>query len=173
MRVVLLLTLALGSGACRAQPTEVENVAGTLSVSWTGHATGRFQAPARGAWCPADSMLQIEAIRGDTGVSLALFEKDTLARGQHPVVAPEVMVSWRPLAGAALRWFNDSEVLGFSGSGGVVSVTSTDSGATGTIDVRLRAANQMDTLHLSGTFTGISVEPAVGACGRVSKATAG
>lgn len=173
MRALLMLGLAVASWACRSQPTAAADAAGMLSVSWTGRYTGRFAAPAAAGWCPADTMLQLEAIRGDTGVSLALFDADTVALGQHPVLAPEVRATWRPLGAAALRWFNGTEVLGFTGVGGVVSVTRTDSGATGTIDVRLRAPNQMDTLHLTGTFTSVPIGPAVGSCGRASKGKAG
>jgi hypothetical protein len=169
MRVALILVLALAPSACRSQPTAVENGPGMLSVAWTGTYAGRFTAPATASWCAVDTMLQVEAIRGDTGVSFALFDRDTVSPGPHPVLAPEVNVDWRPLAAAAVRWFNDTDVTGFTGSGGVVSVTGTDSGATGTLDLRLRAANQVDTIHLSGTFTAIPVRPAEGACGRVSK----
>jgi len=166
-----MLGLALAPWACRSQPTAVENGPGTMSVVWSGKYSGRFAAPATASWCAVDTMLQVEAIRGDTGVSFVLFEKDTLAQGPRPVVAPEVNVNWRPMAAAALRWFNDTDILGFTGKSGVVSVTATDSGATGTVDVSLRGANQVDTVHLSGTFTAVPVRPAVGACGRVTKWT--
>lgn len=180
MRNLLVIGAALTLGGCgQSPPTSAGEGPGAVSVSWVGRDTGSFVATARGSWCPADSMLQVTAVRGDTGLGFALFAGDTVAPGQHPVVSPEVGVEWRPQARAALRWFymrpaggpggTTTDVRGWEATSGVVSVTATDSGPSGTLDLHLRALGGFDTLRLTGSFTAVPVAEAVGACGRMNR----
>ena len=172
-RYLLAASLMLLTLSCNRPTALAEGAPGSLSVSWAGKYDGRFRVEAEGTWCSRDSMLQIAGIRGDTGVGLALFVPDTVRPVPHPVISPAVVVDWRPLAFAAVRWFGESDVVGFEASGGVITVTAVDSGVTGTVDVRLRAPNGIDTLHLTGGFTRIPVRPAEGTCGRLKKGKAG
>lgn len=178
MRIRLAALALLASGACApAPPTVSGGGAGLVSVAWVGQDSGRFSAPARGSWCPGDTMVQISAIRSDTAFGFALFVEDTVRPAQHPVLSSEVTADWRPLATAALRWFamspagaaagTSTDVKGWEATSGVVSVQSVDSGPSGTVDLRLRLVGGFDTLRLTGTFASIPIEPAVGACGRV------
>ena len=143
-----------------------------LSVSWVGQYEGRFAVPALASWCPADSMVQVFAMRGDTGVGFTLFAPDTIRPAQYPVVSPEVVVDWRPLGAAAVRWIGEADIVGYQAVSGVISVTSVDSGLTGSLDIGLRVPNGVDTIHVAGDFTAIPIVPATGACGRFQKQAA-
>lgn len=172
LRLALASLAASACGATPPSPTAGPDRPGTLAVEWSGSHTGGFAAPATASWCAADSLVEILAVQGDTGVGLTLLVPDSLRPTNYPAFAPEIQVDWRPLATAALRWFASSEVLGFESVSGVVGVTAVAAGASGTIDVRLKAATGLDTLHLTGRFTAVTVEPSRGPCGRISKRTA-
>jgi hypothetical protein len=185
MRIPLLLGAAALLPACRpGVELPPADGPGMVAVSWVGQDTGRFVAAGRAGWCAADSLLQITAVRGDTGIGLALLVEDTLRAVQHPVLSPEVPVTWRPLGYGALRWFRmrsgddglsglSSDVKGWEATGGVVSVTATDPGPTGAVDLRLRSLGGFDTLRLTGTFTALPLEAAPGGCGRQAALRAG
>ncbi len=167
--VVAVATLV----GCRKAPdptAPLEEVAGSLAVQWTGFARGSFAAPARATWCPADSLLEVLAVRGDSGFGFALAVADSVRPSPHPVVAPSVVVSWRPLAIAALRWASDTAVGGYEANSGNIEVTEkVAAGVSGTIDLRLKLPESIDTIRLQGTFRRVAIEPASGACGRMQR----
>jgi len=147
---------------------------GTLSVSWRGTFSGRFEAPASATWCPADTALELLATRGDTGVGVALFARESLHPVQHPTASPQVEASWRPMSLAAVRWSTDTQILGFESVSGVVNVTQASAGTvSGSLDVRLRRAASNDTLHLTGRFTAVRIGPGKSPCGRASRSRPG
>jgi len=147
---------------------------GTATLSWRGAYAGQLEASAAATWCPADSMLQIVAVREDTAFGLALFATDTIRPAEYPILSPQIVVDWRPLASAGLRWLSETEVVGFEAIRGVVSVTAVDStGVSGTFDLGFRLPAGSDTLKAAGTFDRLRVTPAVGSCGRVTKAKGG
>jgi hypothetical protein len=165
MRPLVLVGFWFASFGCGGPAPLTEDSPGTLSVAWDGTEEGRFLGPATGSWCAADSMLEVTATRGDTGVGLALFVTDTVRQAMHPVLSGDVPADWRPLGRAAIRWVGAADVIGYQGTGGVISVTATDSGVSGTVDVRLLSNNGIDTLHMTGGFKAVSVSQAAGVCG--------
>ena len=172
MRLFLLLTiLAAPFGSCfRRAKKPAAGTAAVVDLSWSGIEKGHFSAPASGEWCRADSLLEIIAIRGDTAFGVALVAQDTLRPGQHPVVLPSVVVTWRPLARAALRWVGLTENKGFEATGGNVHVTDVQGNTvSGRIDVRMATGMQRDTLRVVGTFTRVPMRPGSVACGRAGK----
>lgn len=163
----LLLTAVLVACDTPATPDEPR---GSLSVRWNGVAQGTFSAPAVGGWCATDSLLEVVAVRGDTGVGFSLLAEDTVRARDYPVLSGSIAVDWRPLAVAGLRWATDTALLGFEGADGRIVVTGTDSGTVaGTLDLLLRLNDGTDTLRLTGEFTNIPILPAPGSCGRISK----
>jgi hypothetical protein len=168
---VRLFFLAVLVGSCsRGAKRPAADTPATVDVTWSGIEKGHFSAPATGEWCPTDSLLEITAIRNDTALGVALVAQDTLRPGQHPVVLPGVVVKWRPLARAALRWIGAAENKGFEATGGNVHVTDVRGNTvSGRIDVRMAAGVQRDTLRLVGTFTRVPMHPGSTACGRVGK----
>ena len=170
MRPLLLLAIVLVAGACsKASRRPAEPTPGTLAVTWTGSYTGKFEAPAEGRWCPSDSLLEITASRGDTGVGMAIFASDTITPGSHPIIAPAVEVNWRPISMVSVRWLKDTEILGFEGATGSVLVTQVSRGTvTGTIDWRLKVPGGVDTLIVKGRLTDVPYRAGPVPCGRVS-----
>ena len=171
---VLAAALLLIPLTCTRQKKAAEPLTGVVEVKWSGAAEGRFIAPGDGQWCRRDTLLELTAIRGDTGIGLALVEKDTIKVGQHPVVAPSVSVDWRPLARGALRWLGPADVRGFEATGGNVHITELAANTiSGRIDVRMSTLNNRDTLRVVGTFTKVPMRPDSAACGRVDRRATG
>lgn len=162
-----LLVLPFSCPEKAAQPLDGP---GVVSVEWTASRTGGFAAQPEVSWCPADSMLEILALRGDTAFGLTLFAQDSLQVGQFPVVSGGVSSTWRPQASGALRWVNDSANIGFEATGGNVQVTRADGGfVSGTLDARFKLVDGPDTLRVTGKFLDLMIKPAVGQCGRAFK----
>jgi hypothetical protein len=117
-----------------------------------------------------DSLLEVLAVRGDSGFGFALAVPDSIRAISHPVIAPSMSVSWRPLAVAALRWVTDTAVRGFEATGGTIAVTEvTAAGVSGSLDLRLRRIDAADTVRLTGTFDRVLPKLAEGSCGRLER----
>jgi hypothetical protein len=142
---------------------------GEVSLRWTGSASGSLSAPATARWCPADSLLEVIAVRGDTSVGLALLGRDSIRAEPYPVVETRDFTPGRPQARVALRLLKEFELEGYEGSGGAVTVTGNGATVSGTVDVRLRPVVGADTLRITGSFDGVTVTTAVGVCGRAGK----
>jgi hypothetical protein len=164
------LVLLLGAGCRRAAPAPGGSDQGVLTVQWTGSATGRFSTAAEARWCVRDTLLEVVAARSDTAIGLSLIAQDSLRTGGYPVFHADVYAPWRPQAGVALRWLDSADLRHFGGARGQVTLTEGGSRrVSGTLDLMLNAPPGRDTLHLTGSFTGLAVTPASGACGRANK----
>jgi hypothetical protein len=140
--------------------------AGSLEVQWVGSDTGRFTAPVVAEWCDSLRLLELRALRGDTGVALALYPTDSVAPGQYKVVPPQRGDSARPAAAVALRWFAETAIRGFRSDSGTVTLTA---GAgrgvdAGRFSATLRSANEGSRLTLAGSFSGLTVAPGSPEC---------
>jgi hypothetical protein len=164
----LLVLAACGTSAGPAEGAPVE---GLLTVEWSGTHRGSFSAPAVGRWCVSDSLIEIIAVRGDTGIGLLILGQDSVRPGSYPVNSPRLFLASRPQALAVARWLGESEVLGYEGRGGQVVLTESGERVTGRIDARLRIFHETsaDSLQLSGEFTRIPVHTATPPCGRLLK----
>lgn len=146
-----LLTHRSSGGASRADP-------GTLAVSWKGRYRGSAVLPARLNWCPVNRTGVLEAISGDTGVAVVVYEENALTRGPHPAVLPGVTSVVRPGASVVMRWPRDSSaLLAFTSQGGLLELRPAEKLVSGTLSIRLRATAGIDTLTLSGSFTDVPV----------------
>ena len=140
--------------------------AGRLEVRWTGSDSGAFAAPAEARWCAERRRLELRAIRGDTGVGLAVFPKDSLAPGSYRVVQPTRFDTTPPRAGVAVRWFGRIAIRGFQGISGTVALDSASRGlVSGRVDTRARSVTDTTKLNVAGTFRGVPVRPAPPGCG--------
>ncbi|MEO5800523.1 MAG: hypothetical protein ABIZ70_08825 [Gemmatimonadales bacterium] len=132
---------------------------GTLSVTWKGRYRGTTVLPARLNWCPVNRTGVLEAISGDTGVAVVVYEENALTSGPHPAVMPGVTaVLPRPGASVVMRWPRDSSaLLTFTSQSGLVDLRPSAKSVSGTVSIRLRATSGSDSLTLAGTFTDIPV----------------
>jgi len=169
---VLALLAACGTSA---GPAEGDQVEGLLTVRWTGSYEGSFTAPATGRWCQTDSLVEILAARADTGIGLVLLGQDSVRTGQYPILPSRVFIPSRPQAQAAARWLGRSQVLGFEGKGGRLTLTEAGERLTGRVEATLRLfqAGAADTVWMVGEFTRIPVSTATPPCGRLLKPAAG
>jgi hypothetical protein len=141
-----------------------------MSVQWTGSDTGRFSAVAEARWCARDTLLEVVATQHDTAIGLSLIAQDSLRTGGYPVYHSDVYAPWRPQAGAAVRWLDSTDLRHFGGAQGQVTVTEGGSRlVSGTLDIGLRASPGRDSLHLTGSFSGVPITPAGASCGRANK----
>lgn len=136
---------------------------GKLTARWIGEQdTASFQAPVTASWCEANKRLDLFAMRGDSGIGLALYPVDSAQlAATYTVTEPGGPIQVRPGAGVAIRWFGKTAVVGFWGREGTITVTQKKRGRLGVdIDAKL-VSSVLDgpTLALTGSGSGIPIEP--------------
>lgn len=168
------IVLALGSVLPGCRPAvgvgSGRPPAGSIGVVWTGPAAGRFTAPAEARWCPGDTLLLVLAVRRDTAFGMTLLPETAIRAGRYPVFPAQAFNPSRPQAAVGLRWFAETNVFPFEGTGGTVTVTARSASLlSGTLDVRLKRRLAPDSVHLTGSFTDLNIMPAEVPCGRAGK----
>ena len=133
--------------------------AGTLAIQWRGSHRGEAVLPARVNWCPVNRTGVLEAIAGDTGIAVVIYEANALTRGPHAVVMPGVpVVVPRPGASVVMRWPKDSSaLLAYASQSGLLDLRLAPKLLSGTLSIRMRAASGSDSLMLTGNFTDVPV----------------
>lgn len=166
MRGSLLFLLALI--ACRQAPGTGP---GNLVAEWTGNTAGVFQAPLTATHCPATGVVELFAVRGDTGIGGAVFLRDstTVSAGDYPVFLGATYPEPRPSAVAALRWFNVTSITAYEGLRGRIRLEPRDSTLAGSFDVVVQGIEHPDTLKLTGRFSGVLLVRADTGCGRTTR----
>ncbi|HPF61010.1 MAG: hypothetical protein KC544_07000 [Gemmatimonadetes bacterium] len=139
----------LGSGERRAM----------VRIEWSGSASGSARLPGELAWCPITRMATLSAISNDTGLLVALHERDSLAPGPHPVVSPAIQgASPLPNATAAFRWVLDTtRIEGYASVSGMVDIDAVGATADGSMQLRLRKPSTLDTLLVRADFRGLPI----------------
>ncbi|HEV8197212.1 MAG TPA: hypothetical protein VGP87_11265 [Gemmatimonadales bacterium] len=165
--LILAVTIAIACGGRSGAPARSRP--GTIAMTWTGKSRGSFMAPATARWCPADTLLEILAVRSDTAVGLALLARDSLRAERYVVNESRNFTPGRPQANVALRMLGDITLLGYDAMAGEVLVTQSGAMVSGSLEVRLRPVSGSDTLRMQGAFQRIPVSTAQGACGRANK----
>ena len=144
--------------------------AGSIEAQWVGADTGKLAAPALAEWCDSLRVLELRALRGDTGIALALYPADSLVPADYRVVSPERGDSVRPAAAVALRWFAETTIQGFRSDSGSVVLTAAGPGAgAGRFTARLRSSTEGRRLRVSGSFSGLTITPAPPDCAGVPR----
>lgn len=165
------IALVLATACSREKPAGAP--ASTLEVAWVGSDTGKLVAPVVAEWCDSLRMLELRAVRGDTGIALALYPAESVTAGRYPMVPPERGDSTRPSAAVALRWFAETSIRGFQGDSGSVSLAAGGPGAGGgSFAARLRSTTEGSRLNVTGSFRGLTVQAAPPECAGVAKVPA-
>ena len=165
MRRLLLIMPLLAALACgKSKET------GKIAMSWTGADTGRLEGPATARWCAADTTLEIVGVVADSGAGVAIFPPDTVTPGIYPVGAPGQDMP-RPRAGVALRRFGENLILGHYSLSGTVTVD-TGSPLHGSLRATLKSVTTGDQLNVTGSFSGLVVEPGEPTCWNAMSGTA-
>lgn len=141
----------------------------TLAIEWRGKFRGRMVLPAQINWCPVTRVAVLEAVSGDSGVAIVLYEQNALTGGAHPVFSPEVAASARrPSATAAMRWMRldrDTALAGFRALSGAAQIRLVPGKASGELDARMRSVTGPDTLTVRGVFRDVPVVSTAVGCG--------
>ena len=165
---LMLVTVAACAGGEPGGPR-----GGTLEVQWVGGDTGKLVAPAVAEWCDSLRLLELRAVRGDTGIALALYPAESVTAGRYPMGRPERGDSTRPSSALALRWFTETSIRGFQSDSGSVSIAGGGPGAVGgSFAARLRSTTEGSRLSVTGSFRGLTVRPAPAECAGVAKVPA-
>jgi hypothetical protein len=169
-RAGLLFLLALL--ACRRSAGPRQAGADELEAHWSDSAGGAVTllAPAEAFWCARDTLLEVLAVHNDSAVGLALYARDSVRAEGYPLFQASMFAPWRPQSAAAVRLLTATELRGFESTWGQVTVTEAGSSrVSGTFDVHLKRQVAGDSLHVTGRFTRVAVQPAAVSCGRANK----
>jgi hypothetical protein len=160
---ILLLATAF-TAACLGSGSG-ENAGARLEVEWSGAASAKLVGGATAEWCDSLRLLQLQTLRGDTGIALAIYPVNQFEAGRFPVVPPARADSVRPAAAVALRWFAETSIQGFQGdSGQVVVERAGPGGYAGTFEARAHSVTDSASLTIRGSFRGLTVRPALRGC---------
>lgn len=139
-----------------------------LAVRWSGKYSGNMNLPAKLNWCPGTRRGILEAISGDSGVAVVLYERDSLISGPHTVVNPDMAMSASaPAASVVMRWMRagrDTVLVGFRSQGGTVRIELLGGQASGDVNARLRAPTGSDTLLIHAVFRDVPVVTTAAGC---------
>lgn len=142
---------------------------GSLVVEWRGSFHGRMELPAQLNWCPVTRVGVLEAVSGDSGVAIVLYERNALTGGSHPILASAVAATApRPVAVAAMRWIRlerDTALAGFRATSGTVGVHLVPGKISGTLDARMHSVSGTDSLVVRAAFRGVPVVATAVGCG--------
>ena len=145
---------------------------GDLLAEWTGHTAGSFQARLSATHCPTTGIVELLAVRGDTGIGGAVFLRDstTVSAGDYPIFLAATYPEPRPGALAALRWFNVTAITAYEGLRGRIRLEpDDDSTLAGSFDVVVQGLEHPDTLKLTGRFTRVPLVRADTGCARTMR----
>jgi hypothetical protein len=143
--------------ACRTWERQQPPIGG-LEAHWTGADSGKIAAHADAEWCGERRLLEVRAIRGDTGLAVALYPVDTIVSDSYPVVEPTRADSTRPSASVALRLFASTAIKGYQGDSGSVLLERSSSGQlSGSLTARVRLVRTGEAVRLSGKFEHVAV----------------
>jgi hypothetical protein len=170
MRTLLLLAAVVAAaGACRRSSQAPDD--GLLAVDWRGAHTGHFSAPLTASHCEETGILELLAVRGDSGFGLVLFPSDSarVAGATYPIFLATDVTAPRPGANAALRWFTGSDLAVFEGRSGSVMLTTRDSSLSATLELRMHALSGTDSLVVRGRFDNVRLRKDGTGCGSRSR----
>ena len=160
---VLLLAAAL-TAACGGLGSG--KIAGArLEAEWSGAASARIAGGATAEWCDSLRVLQLQTLRGDTGIALAIYPVNLFQVGRFPVMPPARADSARPAAAVALRWLAETSIRGFQGDSGQVVVEHGWPGLyAGTFEAQAHSVTDTAHLTIRGSFRGVPLRPALRGC---------
>lgn len=155
----------LAAGCSKPSDAKIEGP--QLEARWTvvGGDSATVRGPATAEWCDSLRLVQLQTLRGDTGVAIVLYPVKELAAGKFPIVPPDHADSAPPAAALAIRWFEETSIRGFQGDSGEVVVSQDGPGTfAGTFVSRGRSVTEGSHLMLKGSFSGVTVRPGGRGC---------
>jgi len=157
-----LAILSLSGCAPRAPKAKL----GDLWATWYGDERGQFIAPLKVTHCAESGLVELLAIRGDTGIGIALFLRDSsrIDTTSYPVLPGSLLNEPRPGATVGARWFATTAISAYEGVAGTVKIQSAGSALKGTIDAKFQGLDKPDTFRLRASFVQVPVVRADSGC---------
>lgn len=139
---------------------------GELYLEWRGVERGTFTAPLTARHCVETGLMELIAVRGDSGFGAAVYlaEANTVAPGAYPVAPASSLTEPVPGAAAALRWLDAVSIMAFEGVSGTIALTGDTTTLSGTLDIRMQSIERADSVRLTGRFDQVAVAPADTSC---------
>lgn len=154
--LMALAIVLVGLPGCKRLPAR--SGAGQIDVRWTGSERGRLSGKAVAEWCAILRLLEIRAIRGDTGIAVAIYPADTVTPGEYRVIDPAKAESLPPAAAIGLRWASQTAIKGFQGeSGSVVLERSTSGELSGRVTAAGRSVTDTQRVTIEGSFRDLTI----------------
>jgi hypothetical protein len=161
-----LAIVLVGLAGCNRAPATYGG-ATQIDVRWTGSERGRLSGSATAEWCSILRVLEISALRGDTGIAVAIYPADTIISGTYRIVDPAKAESLPPAAGIALRWAAEIAIKGFQGESGSVVLDRSRSGQlSGRITAAARSVTDTQRVTIDGSFRDLTIRPQARGCSR-------
>jgi hypothetical protein len=157
-----LVLVLVGLTGCDRAPA---SRGGQIDVRWTGSERGRLSGRATAEWCTILRLLEIRAIRGDTGIALAIYPADTVTPGEYRVTDPAKAESLPGAASVALRWAAETAIKGFQGESGAVVLERSRSGElSGRVRAAARSVTDTQWVMIDGSFRDLTIRPQARGC---------
>lgn len=160
MRAGLVAMTLTALAACR-KPEAVKD-GPMLDLRWAGPTvdSAHVSVPASAEWCDSLRTVQIQGLRGDTGIAILVYPVKEFGPGRFPVVPPARADTAPPAAAVAIRWFAETAVRGFQGDSGAVIVRQDRAGSyTGTFELAAHSVTDPAHITIRGSFRGLTVRP--------------
>lgn len=159
--------VALGTAATIACSGDSGPGPSELYLEWRGVERGTFTAPLTARHCVETGLMELIAVRGDTGFGAAVYlaEAGTVAPGDYPVAPASSLTEPVPGAAAALRWLDAVSIVAFEGVSGTITLTGDTTALGGTLDIRMQSVERADSVRLTGRFDRLAVDRADTGCG--------
>ena len=132
---------------------------GRMDANWAGAETGRMSGRAWAVWCREARVAVGTGTSGDTGVSLLIHARDSLAAGRYPIVEPGNARRTAPGAALGLRLLGRTAVVGYQGRTGMLTLEQAAPGrVTGRFEANAKIASALaGTVKLTGRFRDVRV----------------
>lgn len=139
-----------------------------MDANWAGAENGRMSGRASAVWCREARVAVVTGMSGDTGVSLLIHSRDSLAAGRYPIVEAGNAQRTAPGAALGLRLLGRTAVVGYQGQTGMLTLERAAPGrVTGRFEATAKIASAPPgAVKLTGRFRDVRVTADGGDCPR-------
>ncbi|MGH7582880.1 MAG: hypothetical protein ACREL5_06635 [Gemmatimonadales bacterium] len=165
---VAVIAAAAGAVWLAFRPGHSSETSARLSLTIRGSLRGSMRLPAKVRWCPVTRTGMLEAVSGDTGVAIVLYERDSLTALPHAILRPEAAgAAARPASSMVMRWVRlggDTALAMYRSTSGTVRLKLSPGVASGDVNARLQSITGTDALQVTGTFRDLPVATTAAGC---------
>ncbi len=137
-----------------------------LTATWSGADSGRLVVPAVATWCRERRLLEISAVKDDSGLALIVYPGPHGTAGTFPLFDPLTDSTRRPSAAVAARWPKVDVVLGYRSIDGVAHLAGAPGTISGSVQARLLRSGSTgaESLSMRIEFPALPIDTSTGSC---------